>query len=134
MSIFSRNVSSGCRRLKQLEQRLSLFPMPWSRSSRFATVLFGLITGRFEKRAFQNMSMNIIFPPWKRNGLHEKQSIRRKPLNRNPRMQMIRQLCQHSVSQLRFGWAMVRCSLPMRRCWMQTGILVMRFRQGQQLP
>lgn len=97
-------------------------------------VPFGLTMGRFGKRAFQNMSMNTIFPPWKRNGLHGKQSIRRKSLNRNPRMQMIRQLCQHSVSQLRFGWAMVRCSLPMRRCWMQTEILVMHSQQGQRLP
>ena len=134
MSIFSRNVSSGCRRLKQLEQRLSLCPMPWNRLSRFVTVPFGLTTGRFGKKAFPNMSMNIIFLPWKRNGLHEKQSIRRKPLNRNPQMQMIRQLCQHSVSQLRFGWEMVQCSLPMRRCWMQTGIPVMHSQQGQRLP
>lgn len=29
---------------------------------------------------------------------------------------------------------MVQCSLPMQRCWMQMGIPVMRFRQGQQLP
>ena len=63
-----------------------------------------------------------------------KQSIHRKPLNRNPRMQMIRQLCRHFVNQRRCGWEMVQCSLPMQRCWMQMGIPVMRFRQGQQLP
>ncbi|CCZ84275.1 unknown [Ruminococcus sp. CAG:254] len=134
MSIFSRNVSSGCRRLKQPERQLSLFPMRWSRLSRFVTVLFGLTMGRFGKKAFPNMSMNIIFPPWKRSGLHGKQSIHRKPLNRNPRMQMIRQLCRHFVNQRRCGWEMVQCSLPMQRCWMQMGIPVMRFRQGQQLP
>ena len=58
----------------------------------------------------------------------------RKTLNRNPRMQMIRQLCRHFVNQRRCGWEMVQCSLPMQRCWMQMGIPVMRFRQGQQLP
>lgn len=57
-----------------------------------------------------------------------------KPLNRNPRMQMIpgsfAGFCEPTA--VRMGNGAVQ--FTMQRCWMQMGIPVMRFRREQRLP